>query len=204
MENKKEKKITTAWLVRVALLGAVASVLMFLEISLPFVPPFLKLDFSDIPAFLAGFALGPLAGVMVLLIKNVVHGFTASWSFFVGELANFLIGLSFVLPASLIYARNKNRKSALVGMVVGGLVMTVFAALANYFALIPLYATVLGIPVEVIVGMSKEMNPAIVDLKTLVLIGIMPFNLFKAFVNTLIVMLIYKRLSPILHYQKRV
>ncbi|MBN2557208.1 MAG: ECF transporter S component [Clostridia bacterium] len=193
-----DKKIATSWLVKVAMLSAVASVLMFLEMTIPFVPPFLKLDFSDIPALLAGFSLGPLAGAAVVLIKNLVHALT-SWSFLVGELANFLIGISFVLPAAFIYRKHKNKKNAIIGMAVGGATMTVAAGLLNYFILIPLYATVLNFPVEAIIGMSNEVNKYIVDLKTLVLIGITPFNIFKAFVNILITALIYKRLSPLLH-----
>ena len=197
----KEKRITTSWIVKVAMLSAVASILMFLEIPIPLMPPFLKLDFSDIPALLAGFSLGPIAGVAVLLIKNMVHALS-SWSFLVGELANFTIGVSFVLPAAIIYQKHKNKKSAIIGMTAGGLSMVVFAGLINYFVLIPLYATVLNIPVEVIVGMSNEVNGLIVDLKTLILIGITPFNIIKAFVNILITALIYKRLSPILHLDK--
>ncbi len=193
-----DKSNRTSWIVRVALLAAVSSVLMFLEMSVPFVPPFLKFDFSDIPALLAGFSMGPLAGVTVVLIKNLVHAIT-SWSFLVGELANFLIGVAFVLPAAIIYKRNKCKKNAVVGMIAGGLIMTVFAALLNYFVLIPLYATVLGFPVEAIIEMSNSVNSMIVDLKTLILIGITPFNLFKAAVNIFITAIIYKKLSPILH-----
>lgn len=183
---------------KVAMLSAVAAILMYLEIPIPLVPPFLRLDFSDIPALLAGFAMGPLAGVAVLLIKNAVHAM-ASWSFLVGELANFTIGVSFVLPAAIIYKKNKNKRSAIIGMIIGGLTMAVIAGLLNYFVLIPLYATVLDFPVEAIVGMSNEVNKLIVDLKSLILIGITPFNLLKAAINTLLTALIYKPLSPYLH-----
>lgn len=195
LDNRRQ---TTLWLVKVAMLSAVAAILMYLEIPLPFVPPFLRLDFSDIPALLAGFAMGPLAGVTVLLIKNAVHAM-ASWSFLVGELANFTIGISFVLPAAIIYQKHKNKKSAIIGMVTGGLIMTAVAGLLNAFVLIPLYATVLEFPVEAIVGMSNEVNPLITDLKTLILVGITPFNIVKAGLNILIAALIYKPLSPYLH-----
>jgi len=194
VENRKR----TMWIVKVAMLSAVASLLMYLEIPIPFMPPFLKLDFSDIPALLAGFSLGPLAGVGVLFIKNAVHAL-ASWSFLVGELANFIIGVSFVLPAALIYKNRKNKKSAVVGMVAGGFIMTVTAGFLNAYILIPLYATVLNFPVEAIVGMSNKVNPLIKDLKTLIFIGITPFNIIKAFMNTLVAALIYKPLSPLLH-----
>jgi riboflavin transporter FmnP len=195
VDNRRK---TTTWIVKVAMLSAVATILMYLEIPLPLVPPFLRLDFSDIPALLAGFAMGPLAGVAVLLVKNAVHAL-ASWSFLVGELANFLIGISFVLPAAIIYQRRKNKRSAVVGMLTGGLVMTVVAGMLNAFVLIPLYASVLNFPVEAIVGMSNEVNPMITDLKTLIFIGITPFNIVKASVNILLTALIYKPLSPFLH-----
>ncbi|MCK5758422.1 MAG: ECF transporter S component [Clostridiales bacterium] len=188
----------TMWIVKVAMLSAVASLLMFLEIQIPFMPPFLKLDFSDIPALLAGFSLGPLAGVAVLFIKNAVHAM-ASWSFLVGELANFIIGVSFVLPAALIYRHKKNKKSAVIGMAAGGITMTLIAGFLNAFVLIPLYATVLKFPVEAIIDMSNKVNPLIKDLKTLIFIGITPFNLLKAFLNTLVAAFIYKPLSPLLH-----
>lgn len=194
VDNRKK----TMWIVKVAMLSAVATLLMFLEIPIPFMPPFLRMDFSDIPALLAGFSLGPLAGVAVLFIKNAVHALT-SWSFLVGELANFIIGISFVLPAALIYQRRKNKKSAVLGMVTGGAVMTLIAGALNAFLLIPLYATVLDFPVEAIVSMSGEVNPLIKDLKTLIFIGITPFNILKAFLNTLVTALIYKPLSPLLH-----
>lgn len=195
MENRNKK---TKWLVKVAMLSAVASILMYLEIPLPFVPPFLRLDFSDIPALLAGFSLGPLAGLAVLLIKNMVHAM-ASWSFLVGELANFVFGAAFVLPAAVIYQKHKNKKSAIIGMTAGSITMTITAGILNAFVLIPLYATVLNFPLEAIIGMSREVNPMITDLKTLIFIGITPFNLLKAFLNTLITALIYKPLSPYLH-----
>jgi riboflavin transporter FmnP len=194
----ESRRKTTVWIVKVAMLSAVAAILMYLEIPLPLVPPFLRLDFSDIPALLAGFAMGPLAGVAVLLVKNAVHAL-ASWSFLVGELANFTIGVSFILPAAIIYQRHKNKKTAVIGMLAGGLIMTVTAGMLNAFVLIPLYASVLNFPVEAIVGMSNEVNPLITDLKTLIFIGITPFNLVKAAINILLTALIYKPLSPFLH-----
>lgn len=195
MDKRREK---TLWIVKVAMLSAAAAVLMFLEIPIPLVPPFLRMDFSDIPALLAAFSLGPLAGFAVLLVKNLVHAL-ASWSFLVGELANFTIGLCFVMPAAFIYKRHKDKKSAIVGMTVGGLTMTAVAGLLNAFVLIPLYAIVLNFPVEAIINMSKEVNPLITNLPTLILIGITPFNLLKAFLNTLVTAFIYKPLSPLLH-----
>lgn len=194
--NLKNNRVN--WIAKVGMLSAIASILMFLEIPLPFVPPFLKLDFSDIPALIAGFAFGPLAAFFVILIKNIVHAL-ASWSFLVGELANFLIGLSFVLPAAFIYKGGKTKSRAIAGMIVGGVVMVIVAGFLNYFVLLPLYTKVLGFTVEEIVAMSSTANKGIVDLRSLVVIGITPFNAFKVFVNVLITSLLYKKLSPLLH-----
>jgi riboflavin transporter len=183
---------------KVGMLSAVSAILMMLEIPIPLVPPFLKLDFSDIPALLAGFAFGPLAGVSVLLVKNIIHALV-SWSFLVGELANFLIGVSFVLPAAMIYKVRKTRAGAIAGMVAGGAAMVVFAGILNYFLLIPLYTRVLGYTMEDIIAWSSSANKYIVDLRSLVVIGITPFNIFKALVNIGITTLIYKKISHFLH-----
>jgi riboflavin transporter FmnP len=188
------------WIAKVGMLAAVSAILMMLEIPLPLVPPFLKLDFSDIPALLAGFAFGPLAGVAVLLVKNLVHALV-SWSFLVGEMANFLIGVAFVVPASLIYKGKKTKGRALIGMLTGGVVMVVLAGMLNYYLLLPLYTKVLGYTMEEIIAWSSSANRRIVDLRSLVVIGITPFNIFKVFVNVLITSIIYKKISPLLHLQ---
>ncbi|HPQ46711.1 MAG TPA: ECF transporter S component [Clostridia bacterium] len=194
--NIKNNRVN--WIAKVGMLSAVSAILMFLEIPVPLVPPFLKFDFSDLPALIAGFAFGPMAGVAVLLVKNIIHAL-ASWSFLVGELANFLIGISFVLPAALVYKSGKTKSRAIIGMVTGGITMVVIAGLLNYFVLIPMYTRVLGYTMEDIVAWSSTANRHIVDLRSLVIIGITPFNVFKVLVNTFITALIYKKLSPFLH-----
>ena len=194
--NIKNNRVN--WIAKVGMLSAVSAILMFLEIPVPLVPPFLKFDFSDLPALIAGFAFGPMAGVAVLLVKNIIHAL-ASWSFLVGELANFLIGISFVLPAALVYKSGKTKSRAIIGMVTGGITMVVIAGLLNYYVLIPMYTRVLGYTMEDIVAWSSTANRHIVDLRSLVIIGITPFNVFKVLVNTVITALIYKKLSPFLH-----
>ncbi|HRX41890.1 MAG TPA: ECF transporter S component [Clostridia bacterium] len=194
--NIKNNRVN--WIAKVGMLSAVSAILMFLEIPVPLVPPFLKFDFSDLPALIAGFAFGPMAGVAVLLVKNIIHAL-ASWSFLVGELANFLIGISFVLPAALVYKSGKTKSRAIIGMITGGITMVVIAGLLNYFVLIPMYTRVLGYTMEDIVAWSSTANRHIVDLRSLVIIGITPFNVFKVLVNTIITALIYKKLSPFLH-----
>jgi len=194
------ESMRTKWLVKVGMLSAVAFLLQLLEFPLGIFPAFLQIDFSDVPALLAGFSLGPAAGVAVELIKNILHLILKnSGTGGVGELANFLIGSAIVIPAALVYKRKHTRKMAIYGLVTGTLVMTLVGVLANLYILIPFYSTAFGMPIEAIVAMGTEVNSAVVDLQTLVLYGIVPFNLLKGVIVSLVTVLIYKRLSPILH-----
>jgi len=187
-------------LTKIGALSAVAGVLMLLEMPLWFAPSFYKLDFSEIPVLIGAFALGPIAGMTIELIKillNFVLNGTVTGG--VGEIANFFIGCALVVPAGYIYKRNKNTKNAILGMVVGTLVLTVVGALLNYFLLLPVYAKVFGAPIQAFIDMGNALNPYIVDLKTFILFCVVPFNLLKGIVVSAITLLIYKRISPILH-----
>lgn len=187
-------------LTKIGALSAVAGVLMLLEMPLWFAPNFYKLDFSEIPVLIGAFALGPIAGMTIELIKillNFVLNGTVTGG--VGEIANFLIGCALIVPAGYIYKRNKTTKNAILGMVVGTLVLTVVGALLNYFVLLPVYAKVFGAPIQAFIDMGKALNPYIVDLKTFILFSVVPFNLLKGIVVSAITLLIYKRISPILH-----
>ena len=193
MRNKK-----LSMLVKTALLGAIAFVLMFLEISVPIVPMWLKLDFSDLPALLAGFALGPVSGMIVQVIKVLLFLlFKGSMSGCIGELGNLLMGISLVLPASLIYARNKSRKNAVIGMLVGLVCMTIASGLTNYYLLIPVYSKMMVI--EAILNMCKELNPAMDSVAAYCYMAAMPFTALKAGIDCIVVFLLYKKLSPLLH-----
>jgi len=187
-------------LTKIGALSAVAGVLMLLEMPLWFAPSFYKLDFSEIPVLIGAFALGPIAGMTIEFIKillNFVLNGTVTGG--VGEIANFLIGCAFIVPAGYIYKQNKNTKNAIIGMVVGTLVLAVVSALLNYFLLLPVYAKVFGAPIQAFIDMGNVLNPYIVDLKTFVLFCVVPFNLLKGIVISAITLLVYKRISPILH-----
>lgn len=188
----------TGYLAKVSLLAAIAAVIMFIETPLPLFPAFLKLDFSELPALIAAFSLGPAASVYVGLIKNLLH-LPSTQTGGVGEAANFLVGCAFTVPAGWIYSRNKTRQNAAAALLAGGLTMTLAASLLNYWLLIPLYLLVLGIPDTAIVAMGHAANSHIIDLPTFVAYGIVPFNLIKASVLSGAVLLIYKRVSPLLH-----
>lgn len=186
------------YMTRVAVLGSAATILMLLEFPVIFMPGFLKLDFSDIPAIIGAFALGPLAGCLIILLKNLLH-ISSTQTAGVGEMANFLVGTGFVVPAAWVYRCKKNRVGAVWALVAGTLAMTLTAAAVNYWVLIPLYQTALHFPLEAIVSMGRVANPLIVDLKTFIVFAIVPFNLLKGIIVSSITLLIYKKLSPILH-----
>jgi riboflavin transporter len=186
-------------LIKISLLSAMALILMFFEFPVPLFPEFLKIDLSDIPALLGAFALGPIAGVAIELIKNVLHLIIGTKTAGVGELANFIVGAAFVFASGLIYQKQKSRKTALVGLGVGTLVMAVVASVFNYYVLLPLYETVLHFPVSAVVAMTSKVNGAVIDVKTLIVYSILPFNLIKGVVVSIIAIIMYKKVSPILH-----
>ena len=136
--NKTEKRVNVRYLTVTAMLSAVAYILMFLDFSVPFMPAFIKMDLSELPALIGSFAMGPLCGVVVCLIKNVLHLFITTTGG-VGELSNFILGVAFVLPAGLIYKHKKNRKSALIGSLAGAAFMGIFSIISNYFLVYPVY-----------------------------------------------------------------
>jgi riboflavin transporter len=187
-------------LTKISVLGAVATVLMLLETPLWFAPEFYKIDLSEIAVLIGGFALGPVPAVMIELIKILLNlAINGTVTGGVGEAANFLIGCSLVLPASIIYARHKSLKSAIIGLLVGTLVMTTVGTYANYIVLLPVYAKVFGVPLQVFIDMGNAINKNIVDLTSFVLYAVAPFNLLKGIVVSAFTILIYKRISPILH-----
>jgi riboflavin transporter FmnP len=194
------QRINTKTITKVGILGAVATVLMLLEFPLWFAPSFYELDFSEVPVLLGAFALGPAAGAMIELVKiliNFVLNGTDTGG--VGEFANFIIGCAFIVPAGFIYKRNKSFKTAILGLVVGTLTLALAGAFLNYYLLLPLYAKIYGYPIQAFIDMGNALNPAITDLKTFVLYAVVPFNLLKGTVVSAMVILIYKKLSPILH-----
>lgn len=190
MQNSKLNK-----LIKVALLAALAYMLMFLELALPIFPSFLKLDISDLPAIISALAMGPLYGVAVELIKNLLHLMQTS-SGGIGELANFIVGSALIIPAGLIYGKNHTKLGAAIGLAVGVVCMAIAGGLANYFILIPFYQSFM--PIEAIVAMAAEVNGAVTNLFTLVLFAIVPFNLFKGTIIAVLTLLLYKRVSPLL------
>lgn len=200
MSTRSASSRKILFLVTAGVLAAIATVLRFLETPLPLIPGFLKLDFSNIPALIGGYALGPVAGTAILLVKNLIY-LPFSSTMGVGEIADFVISASLVLTASMIYKRSKSRKGAVIGMASGSALMSLAVGpLMNYFVLIPFYAWLFfGSSVDAIVQLAAAVNPGITSVWTYILFAVVPFNIVKCLAICVITGLLYKPLSPLLH-----
>lgn len=197
--KRSVSRVELRTLVQIAMLGAVSVVLMMFEIPLWFAPSFYKLDFSEVPVLIGTFALGPVAGVAIEFIKVVLHLlFKGTTTAGVGDLANFLIGCSMIVPAGMFYRRKKTRKNAAIGMMVGTVIMVVVGSAVNALVLLPVYAAAFGIPMDALVGMGSALNPAITNVATFAAFAVAPFNLLKGVAVSVITMILYKYVSPIL------
>lgn len=180
-----------------AILGAVAAVLMFLQFSVPVMPGFIKMDVANFPALIASFALGPISGVGVCLIKNLLNLLSTSTGG-VGELSDFILGCMMVIPAGLIYKRKKTRVGALLGSFVGAILMAGLCLLTNYYITYPFYINIMGMTVEKILSMYQAILPSTDSLWKALLIFNLPFTFVKGMLCAVIAFIIYKPLSPII------
>ena len=198
--KQKTNTFDAKGIAQIGVLSAIATVIMLFEIPLWFTPGFYKIDLSDIPILIGSFAIGPLAGVIMELIKNLLNlllnGTTTGG---IGEFANFLFGCSLVVPSAIIYKLGKTRKHAIVGLSVGTVCFIVVGCLMNAFVLLPVYASVFHMPIDALVGMGTAVNHAIHNLNTFVLFAVAPFNLLKGIIVSVVTLLVYKKVSPILH-----
>ncbi len=190
MKNNRIRKMTM-----IGMLSAVAFVLMFFDFSVPFMPVFIKMDLSELPALIGSFALGPVSGVAVCLIKNLLHLMKTSTGG-VGELSNFILGASFVFTAGMIYKHKKNRKMAVIGSIAGAVVMALVSVPSNYFLVYPVYTKFM--PIEQIIGAYEAINPNVNGLLSCLVIFNMPFTFVKAAFSVVITLLVYKRISPLI------
>lgn len=181
----------------VAVCGAIAAVLHMLDFALPFLAPsFYKLDFSEVPVLLCGMFLGPSATVACEAVKIILKLlFKSTSTAFVGDFANFVVGCSLVLPATIIYHTRKSLKSALIGMAVGTVILTVFGSAFNAIYLLPKFAELYGMPLEKIIGMGTAINPVISNVSTFVLLAVAPLNLVKGIAVSILTLLLYKRVA---------
>ncbi len=202
---KEKRKLSPArYIAYMAMFAALAAVLMLLEFPLVFVAPeFYKLDLSEIPALICAFSMGPVAGVVCeflkVLLKVLLKGTTTA---LVGDFANFAVGCSFVLPASILYNTRRTFKRAVISLVVGGAVMTVFGSLFNALYLIPAFARLFHTDLEAVVGMAQAVNPHVTSVYTMAALCVAPFNLIKATVDSVITLPLYKRVKKLIRMDR--
>ena len=184
-------------IVKIGALGALGFLLMELfQIPMPFAPAFMKVDFGDVTGLIGGFAMGPVAGFLIQLVKNILKLFTSE-TVGVGELSNLIVGSTFVLVSSIIYRRSHNKKGAIVGLIVGSLAMSCIAVLYNTFLIFPAYAA--AHKLDVLATQIGAANGLVSNYMTLMLFSVFPFNLVKTLLESVVTFLLYKRISPILH-----
>jgi Predicted membrane protein len=185
---------------QIGVLTAIATVLMLFEFPLWFAPGFYKIDLSDVPILIGSFAIGPLAGLIMEFIKNLlnlmINGTTTGG---IGELSNFVIGCALVLPSAVIYKRQKTRKGAVIGLITGTVCLILAGCLLNAYVLLPVYAKVFHMPMDALVAMGTAINPNIKSLSAFIILAVAPFNLLKGVLASVLTLLIYKKVSPILH-----
>jgi riboflavin transporter FmnP len=192
-QNQLLRKMT-----KVAILAALAGVLNLFTFPVPFFPQFYELDLSDAVVLIGGFALGPWAAVAIELFKQLINlSVNGTITAFVGEIANFLMGVAFVFPASFLYQKRKTVKRAYLGIGIGLISLVACSALLNYFVLIPAYSKAFGF--DTVMVLAQKAISGIHDLKTLVLFATVPFNLMKGVLCSVVTVLLYKKLSPLLH-----
>lgn len=185
----------------IAMLTAIAFILQYIEIPIPIMPGFIKFDFSDLPAVIGAFAYGPLAGVIIELLKNLIH-LPVSQSAFIGELSNFILGAVFAFVTGFIYKKNKTKTGALLGGIAGAIVMGVFSIVSNYLVIYPMYYKVLNFPEEAILGMYQAILPSVQNILECLIVFNLPFTVVKGLISVVITFIIYKPLSPILKGRK--
>ena len=197
-DSKAARTIMIRRIAACAILTAMAVLLMYLEIPLPFMPVFLKFDFAELPVLIGAFALGPVWGIVIELLKNLIH-LPVTQTMGIGELSNFITGVIYVGTAGLIYRKLRTKKGAAISMVISTLGLAIVAIPVNAFITLPLYGSAMGFPLEAIIGMSAGVNPLVKDKISLLLAVFVPFNLFKGTVVGLITFFVYKPISKLIN-----
>lgn len=194
--NTTNVKRVNVWkMTMTAMLSAIAFILMFLDFSVPIMPGFIKMDLSELPALIGTFAMGPVSGVIICLVKNLLHLFMSSTGG-VGELSNFILGAAFVLPAGLIYKKWKGRKSAVIGALSGALLMALISIVSNYFIVYPVYYNFM--PEETILNAYQAIFSGVDNILECLIVFNAPFTFVKGLFSVLITLVIYKPISPFL------
>ena len=195
--NTTNTSANTRKLICIASLAAISTLLMFVEMPLPLMPPFLKLDISSVPIMIGSFMFGPIAGMFIAAIKALIH-LLSTQTAGVGEFADFIMTSSFAVTAGLIYKYKRNKQGALLASVASIVVVIVVSSLTNYFILIPFYAMAF-MPLDTIISVCQAINPKITDVTGYIIWGVVPFNFIKGLVIAVLTFLLYKRISILMH-----
>ncbi|MCU6762639.1 Riboflavin ECF transporter S component RibU [uncultured Roseburia sp.] len=195
-----KKKVSIHTMAVVAILSAIAYILMFMEFSVPLMPGFIKMDLSDLPALIGTFATGPVGGILIALIKNLLH-LTVTSTAGVGELSNFILNVIFILPAGLLYKYKKTKASACGGAVLGAVAMALVSVVSNYFIVYPVYYNFM--PEDTILAAYQAIFPGVDSILQSLIVFNMPFTFVKAMISVVVTVLIYKRLVPVLQMSRQ-
>ena len=195
----QKKRLNTRKIVMIGMMGAISAVLMLFDFRLPFAPAFAKMDFSELPIILCGFMFEPVSGILTVLVKIILnfmlHG---TETMGVGELANFIGSVSYMLPAVLIYRKMQKRKGAVTGLIVATVFASGLALLTNLYLIFPIYAKMYNISLDAIVAMGNAVNPAVHDMVGLMIFSMLPFNLIKYSAVSIITLLVYKKIAVVI------
>ena len=197
-DSIKSSRVSARKIAVTGIFTAMAVVLMYLEFNLPFMPVFLKFDFSELPVLIGSFALGPAYGIVIEFLKNLIH-LPVTGTSGIGELSNFITGSIYVFSAGFFYEKHRTRKGAIAALLIATAALSIIAVPFNYFLTLPLYGSVAGIPIEAILGMGTAANPLVTDKTSLVLWVFLPFNLFKGLVIGFITFWVYKPISKLIN-----
>ena len=189
--------LRTKDMTKIGMLSVIAFILMYFQLPITFVaPPFMKLDISDLPVLMGAFTMGPVFGIIIAALKNILHiVFKGTMTAGIGELSNFIISSTFAFVSAYFYRKHRTYKGAIISLTLGVLAMTFLAMLSNYFVVFPLYAKVM--PMDAIIAMGSAITSKITGLFTMMIYSVLPFNLIKGFTTSAVMMLVYKKISPI-------
>mgnify|MGYP000553179613 FL=1 len=199
LKSRDDARMKVKKIAFIGLMGAVSAVLMLFRFPIPFMPPFLSFDLSGLMEMLGGFMFGPMAAACIIVVKILLQlVMQGSFSLGTGELQNLILSCSYVLPALIIYHRNKTKKMAITGMAVSTLFVSVMAVFTNLYLIIPFYVKLFGMSMDDIITMCRTVNPAMKNVTTMAVFGLLPFNLIKYGVTSLVTFIVYKRLSRVI------
>lgn len=199
LNSRDDARMKVKKIAFIGLMGAVSAVLMLFRFPIPFMPPFLSFDLSGLMEMLGGFMFGPMAAACIIVVKILLQlVMQGSFSLGTGELQNLILSCSYVLPALIIYHRNKTKKMAITGMAVSTLFVSVMAVFTNLYLIIPFYVKLFGMSMDDIITMCRTVNPAMKNVTSMAVFGLLPFNLIKYGVTSLVTFIVYKRLSRVI------